>query len=131
MNQESTQSQEIEMLKDRLTDLEKKYASLETSSSISRAVEKAFGERGFLKSNNFIRSGQETLTVGGNAYVPMQGVSVNAIGFAVYADGTGSDIGCVMANDSVILPNIVQLILSGIGTKTVYYVVFVNADKTL
>lgn len=131
-----TLKKEIQALKQKVQELSNFISSISSSSSFPLQIEKVLTERGFLKSDksgdNLIVSGEATLTVGGEAWVPLPGVSINAIAFAVYADPTlGSDIGSTLINNSGVLPNTTQLYLFGTGTKQVYWVVFKTANKTL
>lgn len=120
MNQELI-LQQLKEVVSRIEVLEKRIQTMPAE------IESLIKQKGFITSDDFILSGQATLSVAGKAYVPVQGVSMDAIAFAVYSDGTGSDIGSVIINNS----GESTLYLDGIGTKTVYWVVFKTANNTL
>ena len=120
-----------ENLQAQIDDLKVQVKALSNAGTIPFNLEQAFKSRGFLKSETTFITGHATLTVSGAAHIPLQGVSVNAMALATYSDGSGSDIGAVMANNSALFPNTTQLILSGIGTKTVNYIVFIPTDVTV
>lgn len=124
-------NEDISQFNSRLDAMQAEIDALKFSNTIPYDVQKAFQGRGFLTTPTLMITGQAQLTVGGAAFIPMQGVSINAIAFATYADGTGSDVGAVMINDSVLFPKTIQLALSGMGTAIVYYIVFITANKTL
>jgi hypothetical protein len=111
----------------RIEVLEKNWSLLEQSNTIPYKIEKAFMGRGFLQSSNLFLTGYATLNISGEANVPISGASINNIAVAVYADGTGSDIGSVVINGA----SGVELYLNGTGLATVYWIVFLTANKTL
>ena len=81
--------------------------------------------------NLFWISGNATIPPSGNLYIPYGNtISTNNIAFATYTDGTGV-VTAIVVSTSGLYPDTNQLYITGTGTKSVYYIIFLLVDASI